>query len=92
MQEEYFSFEYNGQKYQAEAECQPSVNGFRRYKLKFPNVQSIVEGSVLMIETLEGDWQIDKIMGADPIHEEFLHAIAQGFVEFIDNQKNQETH
>ena len=25
----------------------------------------------------------------DPIHEEFLHDIAQGFVEFVDNQKNQ---
>ena len=88
MQEEYFSFPYNGKNYQAEAEGLPSVNGFRRYKLNFPNVQNIVEGSVLMIETLEGDWQIDKIIHADPIHEEFLHDIAQGFVEFVDNQKN----
>jgi len=42
-----------------------------------------------MIETLEGDWEIEKIMSADPIHEEFLHDIAQGFVEFVDNQKVQ---
>jgi hypothetical protein len=88
MQEKYFSFPYNGQNYQAEAESLPSVNGFRRYKLNFPNCQRIVEGSVLMIETLEGDWQIDKISSADPTHEEFLHNIAQGFVEFVDNQKN----
>jgi hypothetical protein len=84
-----FTFTYSDQKYEAFAECLPSSNGFRRYKINFPNVQSIVEGSVQMIETLEGDWQIDKIMSADPIHEEFLHDIAQGFVEFIDNQKSQ---
>ena len=83
-----FTFTYCEQKYEAFAECLPSSNGFRRYKLNFPNVQSIVEGSVHMLETLEGDWQIDKITSADPIHEEFLHDIAQGFVEFIDSQKN----
>jgi hypothetical protein len=44
MREEYFPFTYSGQQFQAEAECLPSVNGFRRNKLKFPNVQSIVEG------------------------------------------------
>lgn len=84
-----FTFTYCEQKYQAFAECLPSVNGFRRYKLAFPNIQSIVEGSVDMLETPEGDWQIEKIMSADPIHEEFLHNIAQGFVEYIDIQKNQ---
>jgi hypothetical protein len=89
MQEENFSFPYNGQNYQAVAQSLPGVNGFRRYKLNFPNCQHIVEGSVLMIETLEGDWEIDKISSADPIHEEFLHNIAQSFVEFVDNQKNQ---
>ncbi len=84
-----FTFRYGGQEFKAMAECLPSVNGFRRYKLAFPNIQSIVEGSVHMTETLNGDWQIEKIMSADPIHEEFLHGIAQGFVEFIDNQKFQ---
>ena len=87
MPQQYFTFTYSGRQYQAEADCLPQVNEFRRYKLRFPNVQSIVEGSVHMLETLEGDWQIEKIMSADPIHEEFLHDIAQGFVEFIDNQK-----
>jgi hypothetical protein len=89
MPYESFSFTYSGQQYQAQAECLPSSNGFRRYKLQFPNIQSIVEGSVHMIETLGGDWEIEKIMSADPIHEEFLHDIAQGFVEFVDNQKVQ---
>ncbi|MDP9041492.1 MAG: hypothetical protein M3N30_05885 [Bacteroidota bacterium] len=84
-----FTFRYSGQEYEAVAECLPSVNGYRKYKLAFPNIQSIVEGSVHMSETPNGDWQIEKIMSADPIHEEFLHDIAQGFVEFIDNQKFQ---
>jgi hypothetical protein len=83
-----FTFTYSNEQYQAFAECLPSSNGYRRYKLNFPNVGSIVEGSVHMTETLGGDWAIDKIMSADPIHEEFLHDIAQGFVEFIDNLKN----
>jgi hypothetical protein len=84
-----FTFTYADQKYEAYAECLPSSNGFRRYKINFPNVQSIVEGSVYLNETLECEWQIEKIMSADPIHEEFLHDVAQGFVEFIDNQKYQ---
>ena len=46
-----------------------------------------VEGSVHMIDTLVGDWEIKRFVSADPIHEEFLHDIAQGFVEFIDNQR-----
>jgi hypothetical protein len=83
-----FSFTYSGQQYEAQAECLPEVNGFRKYRLNFPNVQSIVEGSVQVTETLEGDWEIDKIMSADPVHEEFLHDVAQGFVEYIDNLKN----
>jgi hypothetical protein len=45
-----------------------------------------VKGSVYLNETPEGEWAIDKIMSADSIHEEFLHDIAQGFVEFIDSQ------
>ena len=48
-----------------------------------------VEGSVHMIDTLEGDWEIKRFVCADPIHEEFLHNIAQGFAEFVDNQKVQ---
>ena len=87
MPEEIFSFTYSGQEYQAKALCLPDSNGFRRYKINFPNVQSIVEGSVYLTETLEGDWLIDKIMSADPIHEEFLHDISQGFVEYIDTHK-----
>jgi hypothetical protein len=89
MSYEPFYFTYCEQQYQAQAECLPTSNGFRRYKLHFPNVQSIVEGSVHVMETLEGDWQIEKIMSADPIHEEFLHDISQGFVEFVDTQKFQ---
>ena len=84
-----FNFTYSDVQYTAFAECLPSSNGFRRYKLNFPNVQSIVEGSVHVIESIGGDWAIDKVMSADPIHEEFLHDIAQGFVEYIDNQKTQ---
>jgi hypothetical protein len=82
-----FGFTYSGQQYQAQAECLPSSNGFRRYKLHFPNVQSIVEGSVHIIETPEGEWLIEKIMSVHPVPEEFLHDIAQGFVEYVDNQK-----
>jgi hypothetical protein len=48
-----------------------------------------VEGSVHMIDTLEGDWEIKRFVCADPIHEEFLHNIAQGFAEFVYNQKVQ---
>jgi hypothetical protein len=88
MTGETFSFSYSGQHYEAEAECLPSVNGYRKYKINFPNVQSIVEGSVYLTETPEGEWEIGKIMSADPIHEEFLHQISQGFVEFVDNQKS----
>jgi hypothetical protein len=89
MPEDSFPFTYSGHQCEAQAECLPSVNGFRRYRLNFPNVQSIVAGSVCMAETPEGEWEIEKIMSADPIHEEFLHQIAQGFVEFIDNQKDE---
>jgi hypothetical protein len=84
-----FSFTYCDQQYKAFAECLPSSNGFRRYKLNFPNVQSIVEGSVHISETPEGEWLIEKFMSVHPVPEEFLHDIAQGFVEFIDNQKVQ---
>jgi hypothetical protein len=82
-----FGFTYSGQQYQAQAECLPSSNGFTRYKLHFPNVQSIMEGSVHIIETPEGEWLIEKIMSVPPVPEEFLHDIAQGFVEYVDNQK-----
>ncbi len=75
-----FHFTYGGQKYEASAEAQAEVNGFRRYKLAIPKVQSIVEGSVHMTETLEGDWVIEKIISADPVQEEFLHEIGQVFV------------
>jgi hypothetical protein len=87
MPPESFHFTYSGQSYEAKAECLPSANGYRKYRLYFPNVQSIVEGSVYVNETPEGEWEIDKIMSADPVHEEFLHAVSQGFVEFIDTQK-----
>jgi hypothetical protein len=83
-----FSFTYSGQPYEGKAENLPSANGYRKYRLYFPNIQSMVEGSVYVNETPEGEWAIDKIMSADPLHEEFLHDIAQGFVEFIDTQKS----
>jgi hypothetical protein len=84
---ETFPFTYNSQSFNAQAENLPSANGYRKYRLYFPNVQSIVEGSVYLNETPEGEWEIDKIMSADPVHEEFLHAVSQGFVEFVDAQK-----
>ena len=80
-----FEFYYNDKCYQATAECIPSKNGYRKYKIAFPNVQSIVEGTVDLNETQFGDWEIGKIMSADPVHEEFLRQVAQGFVEYIDN-------
>jgi hypothetical protein len=84
-----FPFSYSNEQHEAKAESLPSSNGYRKYRLDFPNIQSIVEGSVYVSETPEGEWKIEKIMSADPVHEEFLHDIAQGFVEFIDNQKSQ---
>jgi hypothetical protein len=91
MPDESFPFTYSGQQFEAKAECLPNENGYRKYRLNFPNIQSIVEGSVYVNETPEGEWAIDKIMSADPVHEEFLHDIAQGFVEYIDNQKFKES-
>jgi hypothetical protein len=87
MPGEPFIFTYCDQQFEARAECLPSVNDFKRYKISFPNVQSIVEGSVYLTETPGGEWVIEKIFGAHPIHEEFLNDISHGFVEFIDNQK-----
>ena len=52
MPEDSFPFTYSGDQYEAQAECLPSVNGFRRYRLNFPNVQIIVEGSVSMAENV----------------------------------------
>lgn len=88
MSEERFSFYYNDECFEAKAECLESDTGFRRYKLNFPNVLNITEGSVYVAEQLYGEWEIEKIMSADPIQEEFLHKIAQGFVEYIDTHHN----
>jgi hypothetical protein len=87
-----FPFTYSGQQFEAKAECLPSSTSYRKYRLDFPNIQSIVEGSVYLSETPDGEWAIEKIMSADPIHEEFLHDISQGFVEYIDNQKFKQSH
>jgi hypothetical protein len=87
MQGEPFSFTYCEQQYEAIAEYKPDANGFRRYRLAFPNIQSIVEGSVHMAETPQGEWLIEKFMSVHPVPEEFLNSVCQGFVEFIDNQK-----
>jgi hypothetical protein len=89
MTQEPFQFTYRDQPFEAKAECLPAVNGFRHYRLAFPNVQSIVEGSVHVTETPEGEWLIEKFISVHPVPEEFLHAVSQGFVEYIDNQKNQ---
>ncbi len=80
-----FEFYYQDQCYQASAKELPSNNGYRCYKIFFPNVQSITEGSVDLHEAQDGEWEIRKIMSADPVHEEFLHQVAEGFVEYIDN-------
>jgi hypothetical protein len=87
MQTEPFSFTYCEQQYEATAECLPGANILRRYRLAFPNIQSIVEGTIQVAETPEGEWLIEKFMSVHPVPEEFLQGVCQGFVEFIDNQK-----
>ena len=87
MQTEPFSFTYCEQQYEAMAECLPDANSFRRYRLAFPKIQSIVEGTIQVAETPEGEWLIEKFMSVHPVPEEFLHGVCQGFVEFIDNKK-----
>lgn len=82
-----FSFTYSNQQYQAFAESLPTSNSYRNYRLAFPNVQSIVEGSVQVSETPEGEWLIEKFISANPVPEEFLHAVSQGFVEYIDTHR-----
>ena len=82
-----FQFHYNDKQYEARAEYQPVVKGLRRYKLCFPNIQSIVEGSVHVCETTEGKWSIEKIMTVHPIPKEFLDNITDGFIAFIETQK-----
>jgi hypothetical protein len=79
-----FNFTYQKQEVEAKACPIPSKTGFRNYKIAFPNVLNIVEGSLEMSESLYGEWEICKIFSADPIQEEFLRTIAQGFVEHID--------
>jgi len=87
MQEEHFSFTYCEQQYEAIAEYKPGDNSFRRYRLAFPNIQSIVEGSIHVAETQQGGWLIERFMSVHPVPEEFLNSVCQGFVEFIDNKK-----
>jgi hypothetical protein len=84
-----FYFIYNDIQYEAKAECHPVVNGLRSYKLRFPNIQSIVEGSVHLNETSEGKWTIERIMSLHPIPKEFLDEITSGFIEFIETSKVQ---
>jgi hypothetical protein len=88
MKNEKFPFYYAEQCYEAEAECLETDNGYRKYRINFPTVLNIVEGTVYVSEQPYGDWEIEKIMSADPVQEEFLHKIAQGFVEYIDTNKN----
>ena len=86
MNGEPFAFTYCDQ-HEAFAECLASANTFRRYRLAFPNIQSIVEGTIHVAETADGEWLIEKFMSVHPVPEEFLHNVCQGFVEFIDNRK-----
>ena len=87
MQGEPFSFTYCEQQYEAMAEHKPDENRFRRFRLAFPNILSIVEGSIHVAETPQGEWLIERFMSVHPVPEEFLNSVCQGFVEFIDNQK-----
>ena len=86
MQSETFSFTYCEQQYEAIAEYKPNENSYRRYRLAFPNIQSIVEGSIHVAETAQGEWLIERFMSVHPVPEEFLNSVCQGFVEFIHNQ------
>jgi hypothetical protein len=88
MQGDPFYFIYCEQQYEATAEYLSSSNSFRRYRLAFPNIQSIVEGSIHVAETSQGEWIIEKFMSVHPVPEEFLNGVCQGFVEFIRNPKD----
>lgn len=89
MEEELtFSFTYQEQCVEAKAHELPSKTGMRNYKVDFPTVLNITEGSVELSESLYGEWEICKIFSADAIQEEFLRKIAQGFVECIDTKQN----
>ena len=79
-----FTFNYDNQQFQAFAELLPSANTYRNYRLAFPNVETIVEGSIHVSETPEGEWLMDKFIAINPVPEKFLHSVSQGFVEFID--------
>ncbi|HET7002061.1 MAG TPA: hypothetical protein VFI33_12155 [Puia sp.] len=87
MQGEPFSFTYCEKQYEAFAEFKPDTNGIRRYRLAFPNIQSIVEGTVHVAETPKGEWMIERFMSVHPVPEEFLNSVCQGFAEFINSQK-----
>jgi hypothetical protein len=78
------------EKYEGRVHPLPGDGGFRNFKIHFPNVLNIVEGSVEISESLNGEWEICKIFSADPIQEEFLHCLAQSFVEYIDTQQSQQ--
>ncbi len=84
-----FPFSYQEDDFEARAQEMPSNTGYRNYKIHFPNVLNIVEGSVDISESLYGEWEICKIFSADPIQEEFLHCLAQGFVEYIDTHSKE---
>jgi hypothetical protein len=84
-----FPFYYHDETFEARAYPSSSKTGFRNYKIHFPNVLNIVEGSVDVAESLYGEWEICKIFSADPIQEEFLHCLAQGFVEYIDTHQSE---
>jgi len=84
-----FPFTYQNENFEAKAHELPSKTGFRNYKIEFPNVLNIVEGSVEISESLYGEWEICKIFSADPIQEDFLHCLAQSFVEYIDTRQSE---
>lgn len=88
MQGETFSFTYCEKRYEAIAECKPDDNLLRRCRLAFPNIQSIVEGSIHVAETPKGEWIIERFMSVHPVPEEFLNSVCRGFVEYIESQKN----
>ncbi|HZZ76360.1 MAG TPA: hypothetical protein VFE04_10550 [Puia sp.] len=90
MEEEItFPFSYQDENFEARAHPLESKSGLRNYKIHFPTVLNIVEGSVEISESLYGEWEICKIFSADPIQEEFLHCLAQAFVEYVDTHQSE---
>src|SRR5262249_5960577 len=84
-----FQFSYMDETFEANFHPMESKNSLRNFKINFPTVLNITEGSVEISELSNGEWEICKIFSADPIQKEFLHSLAQGFVENIDTQQSE---